>query len=80
MVKTPTVNQKQGNVTITENGSGSTASSMEQVLRNLIAKLQAHNEEVMENEANYKAFESPIQGTIHISNKHLYNTKFDLTF
>ena len=62
MVKTPTVNQKQGNVTITENGSGSTASSMEQVLRSLVAKLQAHNEEVMENEANYKALESPIQG------------------
>merc|ERR1711971_1313510 len=51
-----------GNVTITENGSGSTASSMEQVLRSLVAKLQAHNEEVMENEANYKALESPIQG------------------
>ena len=62
VVKTPTVNQKQGNVTITENGSGSTASSMEQVLRSLVAKLQAHNEEVMENEANYKALESPIQG------------------
>jgi len=53
---------KQGDVTITENGSGSTASSMEQVLRSLVAKLQAHNEEVMENEANYKALESPIQG------------------
>ena len=35
---------------------------MEQVLRSLVAKLQAHNEEVMENEANYKALESPIQG------------------
>ena len=62
MVKTPIVNQKQGNVTITENGSGPNASSMEQVLRSLVAKLQAHNEEVMENEANYKALESPIQG------------------
>ena len=62
MVKTPIVNQKQGNVTITENGSGPNASSMEQVLRSLVAKLQAHNEEVIENEANYKALESPIQG------------------
>ena len=35
---------------------------MEQVLRSLVAKLQAHNEEVIENEANYKALESPIQG------------------
>ena len=35
---------------------------MEQVLRSLVAKLQAYNEEVIENEANYKALESPIQG------------------
>ena len=35
---------------------------MEKVLESLITKLQAHHEEVMKNEVNYKALESPIQG------------------
>ena len=58
----PTKSQNQ-NQTIAENGGSSTSeASMEKVLETLITKLQAHHEEVMKSEVNYKALESPIQG------------------